>query len=119
DETALAFIARRTGVGPAAEALDAATNDVATRVDGAGDRYSDALERWLALGGADFDARALAVADDIGLPRRVLDQPMAVLSGGEAARVGLAALLLSRFDVVLLDEPTNDLDVRGLQRLEA
>src|SRR5690606_18117243 len=38
--------------------------------------------------------------------------------GGEAARVGLAALLLSRFDVVLLDEPTNDLDVAGLDVLE-
>ena len=35
-----------------------------------------------------------------------------------AARVALAALLLSRFDVVLLDEPTNDLDLAGLARLE-
>src|SRR5690606_13062497 len=41
------------------------------------------------------------------------------LSGGQAARVGLAALLLSRFDLVLLDEPTNDLDLEGLARLEA
>ncbi|HEY9564453.1 MAG TPA: ABC-F family ATP-binding cassette domain-containing protein, partial [Nocardioides sp.] len=41
------------------------------------------------------------------------------LSGGQAARVGLAALLLSRFDLVLLDEPTNDLDLDGLERLEA
>ncbi|MDN6300915.1 MAG: ATP-binding cassette domain-containing protein, partial [Micrococcaceae bacterium] len=44
---------------------------------------------------------------------------MTALSGGQAARVGLAALLLSRFDLVLLDEPTNDLDLAGLQRLEA
>ena len=43
---------------------------------------------------------------------------MTSLSGGQAARVGLAALLLSRFDVVLLDEPTNDLDLDGLERLE-
>ncbi|MEZ5297099.1 MAG: ATP-binding cassette domain-containing protein [Ilumatobacteraceae bacterium] len=42
----------------------------------------------------------------------------AQLSGGEAARAGLAALLLSRFDVYLLDEPTNDLDLDGLDRLE-
>ena len=40
------------------------------------------------------------------------------LSGGEAARAGLAALLLARFDVFLLDEPTNDLDLDGLDRLE-
>ena len=44
---------------------------------------------------------------------------MTGLSGGQAARVALAALLLSRFDVVLLDEPTNDLDLDGLARLEA
>ena len=43
--------------------------------------------------------------------------PMVGLSGGQAARVGLAALLLSRFDVLLLDEPTNDLDLDGLARL--
>src|SRR4029077_17396946 len=43
---------------------------------------------------------------------------MTALSGGQAARVGLAALVLSRFDIVLLDEPTNDLDLDGLARLE-
>jgi ATPase subunit of ABC transporter with duplicated ATPase domains len=44
---------------------------------------------------------------------------MTTLSGGQAARAALAALLLSRFDLVLLDEPTNDLDLAGLDRLEA
>ena len=53
-----------------------------------------------------------------GCAARLLDQPTASLSGGEAARAGLAALLLARFDVFLLDEPTNDLDLDGLDRLE-
>ena len=44
---------------------------------------------------------------------------MTALSGGQVARVALAALLLSRFDLVLLDEPTNDLDLAGLERLES
>ncbi len=43
---------------------------------------------------------------------------MGELSGGQAARVGLASLLLSRYDLFLLDEPTNDLDLDGLERLE-
>jgi ATPase subunit of ABC transporter with duplicated ATPase domains len=47
-----------------------------------------------------------------------LDQAMTSLSGGQAARAGLASLLLSRYDVFLLDEPTNDLDLDGLERLE-
>ena len=43
---------------------------------------------------------------------------MTSLSGGQAARAGLASLLLSRYDLFLLDEPTNDLDLDGLDRLE-
>jgi ATPase subunit of ABC transporter with duplicated ATPase domains len=55
---------------------------------------------------------------DIGLPADALDQRTSTLSGGQAARVSLAAILLARFDVFLLDEPTNDLDFAGLDRLE-
>ena len=51
-------------------------------------------------------------------PGVALDALMTGLSGGQAARVGLAALLLSRYDVLLLDEPTNDLDLAGLDQLE-
>jgi ATPase subunit of ABC transporter with duplicated ATPase domains len=43
---------------------------------------------------------------------------VAALSGGELARTALAALTLSRFDISLLDEPTNDLDFAGLESLE-
>ena len=43
---------------------------------------------------------------------------VATLSRGQATRAGLASLLLSRYDVFLLDEPTNDLDLDGLERLE-
>jgi len=47
-----------------------------------------------------------------------LDTPTTALSGGQAARAGLASLLLSRYDVFLLDEPTNNLDLDGLAQLE-
>ena len=79
--------------------------------------YTAALDRFLALGGEDFDARAASVLDDVGLGRRS-DREVRTLSGGEAARAALAAILLSRFDVFLLDEPTNNLDFAGLARLE-
>jgi ATPase subunit of ABC transporter with duplicated ATPase domains len=84
----------------------------------AGDAYSVALDTWLALGGADLDSRIGKAWDELGLNVALLERPMSVLSGGEAARAGLAALILSRFDVYLLDEPTNDLDLDGLARLE-
>ncbi|MFM7225325.1 MAG: ABC-F family ATP-binding cassette domain-containing protein, partial [Actinomycetota bacterium] len=85
---------------------------------GADDAYDVALTQYLALGAADLDARTDAVCADLGLPARALASDLAALSGGEAARVGLAAILLSRFDVFLLDEPTNDLDFAGIERLE-
>src|SRR5207237_4126132 len=75
------------------------------------------LDRFLALGGEDFDARAAATLDAVGLGRRS-DRDLATLSGGEAARAALAAILLARFDVFLLDEPTNNLDFEGLAQLE-
>ena len=49
--------------------MDAAAEDARLRAAGADDAYGDALERWLALGGADLDERLPLVADDLG-PRR-------------------------------------------------
>jgi ATPase subunit of ABC transporter with duplicated ATPase domains len=109
-----AYLARRTGVVAAQAAMDAAAAELATSD---GTEYSAALERWLALGGADLDERSGEIAAEVGLDVP-LDTPMRALSGGQAARAGLAALLLSRYDVLLLDEPTNDLDLDGLERLE-
>jgi ATPase subunit of ABC transporter with duplicated ATPase domains len=121
-ETVAAFLARRTGVAQARQAMDAAAEALSAGAPGADDRYGPALERWLDLGGADFDDRVGAVAADVGLDSFVarggLDALMTSLSGGEAARAALGALLLSRYDVYLLDEPTNDLDLNGLDRLE-
>jgi ATPase subunit of ABC transporter with duplicated ATPase domains len=116
-ETVSAFLARRTGVSDAQTALDDASDALARGVPGSDDAYAAALERWLSLGGADLEERAEAVTADLGL-LVPLDTETAVLSGGEAARAGLASLLLSRYDVFLLDEPTNDLDLDGLDRLE-
>ena len=122
-ETVRAYLARRTGVAVAQHTLDDSADALAAGAagvggtDSAGDAYAVALDRWLALGGADLDDRMPAVAADLGLTVD-LDTAMTTLSGGEAARASLASLLLSRYDVFLLDEPTNDLDLPGLDRLE-
>jgi ATPase subunit of ABC transporter with duplicated ATPase domains len=117
-ETVSGLLARRTGVADASARLDAATDALATGQPGTDESYATALDVWLALGGGDFDARTGTVTADLGLPAGLLDHATAHLSGGQAARVRLAALLLARFDVFLLDEPTNDLDLDGLERLE-
>ncbi len=113
-ETALQFLLRRTGVTAAQAALDHATQQIESDPH----LYDEALQRWLDLGGADLESRAEEVCEDVGLSPALLAAEMTTLSGGQAARASLASVLLSRFDVFLLDEPTNDLDFRGLERLE-
>lgn len=125
-ETVAAYIGRRTGCAEATATMDAAAAALGEpgAGDAAADAYSVALDRWLASGAADLDERIPVVLADLGLVVGTDDEGvgpgslMTALSGGQAARVGLAALLLSRFDIVLLDEPTNDLDLDGLDRLE-
>jgi ATPase subunit of ABC transporter with duplicated ATPase domains len=116
-ETVRTFLGRRTGVADATLAMEAAATALGEETSDAADTYSAALETWLTMGGADLDDRTVQVAAALGLSVD-LALPVRALSGGQAARVGLAALLLSRYDLYLLDEPTNDLDVDGLDRLE-
>src|SRR3954453_13645321 len=116
-ETVLDTLARRTGVAAAQAAMDAALEALTAGTPGAEDAYGDTLERWLALGGAALAERAEEVVPSVA-PGVGLDAPPVGLSGGQAARVGLASLLLSRYDVLLLDAPTNDLDLAGLDQLE-
>lgn len=122
-ETVAAYIARRTGCATATADMDAAAaalGDASLAAPGTdpAEVYSAALDRWLASGAADLEERLPVVMAELGLTVGS-EAHMTALSGGQAARVGLAALLLSRFDIVLLDEPTNDLDLDGLERLES
>lgn len=118
-ETGRQAIARRTGVASAEREFAAATDALALGESAAEDRYSEALARWQQLGGFDQEIEIARLADEVGLPLQTLDQPTATLSGGQLTRVGLIATMVSRFDLVLLDEPTNNLDSRGLEMLEA
>ena len=119
-ETVVDYVTRRTGCAQATLDMESAAETVGTSA-AADEAYSVALDRWLASGAADLEDRLPVVLAELGFEvgqEGVDTQLMTSLSGGQAARVGLAALLLSRFDLVLLDEPTNDLDLDGLERLE-
>lgn len=112
------YLRSATGIAAAEKAMHESAEGLARGAEGADVAYSEALDSYLRLGGPELDANIAASCEGIGLPSRLLDVEMANLSGGQAARAGLAAILLSRFDVYLLDEPTNDLDFDGLAMLE-
>ena len=118
-ETVGHYVARRTGAAAATAEMERAATALGAveHSRSAEDSYAHSLDHWQASGAPDLDERLPPVLAELGLDvdTRAL---MTSLSGGQAARAALAALLLSRFDVVLLDEPTNDLDLAGLRRLE-
>lgn len=116
-ESVAEYIARRTGAAGATVAMEATAEALGTESTQAQEDYAAALDTWLASGAADLDERIPVVLAELGLDLGP-EALMTGLSGGQAARVALAALLLSRFDIVLLDEPTNDLDLDGLAKLE-
>jgi ATP-binding cassette subfamily F protein 3 len=81
-------------------------------------KYASLLEEYEALGGYDYQHRFDQVVDGVGLPTETLDTPANAASGGERTRAALAKALLSDPDFLILDEPTNYMDFKGLDWLE-
>ncbi len=103
-----------------AEVADDKARDKAVR------RYGELEERFAALGGYAAESEAGRICASLGLPDRVLTQPLRTLSGGQRRRVELARILFAASDTgsgsattLLLDEPTNHLDADSISWLRS
>src|ERR1700722_13635403 len=90
--------------------LRAAEAQMATGDAAAIRRYGSLEERLAVLGGYAAESQAASITASLGLPDRVLHQPMHTLSGWQRRRVELARILFGGAETLLLDEPTNHLD---------
>ena len=115
------------GAGPVSELiremseLEAAMADPdrADEMDDIIEKYGEAQHRFEELDGYALDGRAREVLDGLGFSQEMMDGDVGKLSGGWKMRVALARILLMRPDALLLDEPSNHLDLESLIWLES
>ncbi|MDB5411993.1 MAG: transporter ATP-binding protein, partial [Rubritepida sp.] len=100
--------------------LEAALADPeqADQLDSILERFGEVQARFEELGGYALEGRAREVLAGLSFSQEMMDQDVGGLSGGWKMRVALARILLMRPDVMLLDEPSNHLDLESLIWLE-
>lgn len=82
------------------------------------ERFTQEHERYLMLGGENYEAEIERTLVGLGFEQKDFERPTSEFSGGWRMRIELAKILLRRPDVLLLDEPTNHLDIESIQWLE-
>lgn len=109
-----------SGVAAELRELEAAMTDPdrADEMEAILERYGEVQGRFQDLDGYALDARAREVLAGLGFSQEMMEGDVGALSGGWKMRVGLARILLMRPDAMLLDEPSNHLDLESLIWLE-
>jgi ATP-binding cassette subfamily F protein 3 len=100
-------------------------DELATRTDYESDYYADLIERvstlsekYYSIEEINFDAEIEKILMGLGFTREDFHRPTSEFSGGWRMRIELAKILLQKPDLILLDEPTNHMDIESIQWLE-
>lgn len=119
DTSVYDFIDQVTGTQQARENFEASCQQLERSAD---DQtlliYSEALEKYDRYDVSNFDHNLERALNNAGLQDIDVYKDVGEFSGGQKTRVALAALFAAKYDVVLLDEPTNNLDTQGVVVLE-
>ena len=108
-----------------AERIDEMNRQLAERTDYESEEYAELVERftsehdrYMMMGADNYEAEIERTLVGLGFKRTDFDRPTSEFSGGWRMRIELAKILLSKPDVLLLDEPTKHLDIQSIQWLE-
>ena len=121
EEAAQAF----AGIFEMQKEIDALNHEMATRTDYESESYYDLIdqvstlsEKFYAIDEINYDAEVEKILLGLGFQREDFNRPTAEFSGGWRMRIELAKILLKKPDLILLDEPTNHMDIESIQWLE-
>ncbi len=119
DNTVYEFTEEFTGVKKARENFDEACNNL-TQIYTPKQSfiYEKSLKKYEHLGVYDFEQRLKKSLNNVGLKDLDINTRLKEISGGQKNRIALSAILTSKKDLILLDEPTNNLDSEGILILE-
>ncbi|MBL7970024.1 MAG: ABC-F family ATP-binding cassette domain-containing protein [Prolixibacteraceae bacterium] len=105
--------------------IAAMNEELATRTDYESDYYANLIERvstlsekYYSIEEINFDAEVEKILLGLGFVREDFTRPTSEFSGGWRMRIELAKILLQKPDLILLDEPTNHMDIESIQWLE-
>ncbi|MFM7021354.1 MAG: ABC-F family ATP-binding cassette domain-containing protein [Flavobacteriales bacterium] len=121
EETSKAF----AGIFAMKEEIDALNKELETRTDYESDEYAkiiesvaDLSEKFYSIEEVNYEAEVEKILKGLGFRREDFTRPTSEFSGGWRMRIELAKLLLQKPDLILLDEPTNHMDIESIQWLE-
>ena len=121
EETSKAFAA----IFRMKDEIEALNQELTTRTDYESDEYykiiekvSELSEKYYSIEEINYEAEVEKVLKGIGFEREDFTRPTSEFSGGWRMRIELAKILLQKPDLILLDEPTNHMDIESIQWLE-